>query len=173
MRTAILPAAILPAAILPAVVLATVLAAASPGTASAQAGPAADPSARRAQAIDQVLAQYDTDRDGRIARAEFLAQPDKRWRRLDGDGDGRVTEAEYLARYRTRSVGPVQIPGAPGGRQEERALVRFRALDRNGDRILDRGEIEAARLADFRRMDADGDGFATRAELQRGLPAPR
>ena len=36
----------------------------------------------------------DTNLDGRITRAEFLAAADRRFKRLDRNGDGKVTMAE-------------------------------------------------------------------------------
>ena len=82
-------------------------------------------------------------------RSEYLQM-------FDGDGDGRVSEAEYLARM---SRG-------------------FQAMDRNGDGILETGELPGGRgrsialqeyqdnLRDqFHKLDRNRDGYLDAREL--------
>ncbi|MBB5014130.1 Ca2+-binding EF-hand superfamily protein [Rehaibacterium terrae] len=92
--------------------------------------------------------------------AQFAATPDDYLARMDVDGDGRISLAEYQA-WMTRG---------------------FRAMDRNGDGILQDDELPPgvilrpsqprtldaflANLARaFERLDRDGDGFLDAAEL--------
>ncbi len=95
-----------------------------------------------------------------VASAPFAATPADYLARMDADGDGRVSLAEYQA-WMTRG---------------------FRAMDRNGDGILQDGELPPgmilrpsqprtldaflANLARaFARLDRDGDGHLDAAEL--------
>jgi Ca2+-binding EF-hand superfamily protein len=92
--------------------------------------------------------------------AQAPASPSEYLRQLDSDGDGRVSAAEYR-HWMTRG---------------------FRAMDRNGDGVLEAHELPAgvtlragqARLlagyeasldAAFKRQDRNGDGFLDAAEL--------
>lgn len=44
-----------------------------------------------------MLKRADTDGDGKISRAEYLAQADKRFARIDANGDGQITKDELAA----------------------------------------------------------------------------
>lgn len=92
--------------------------------------------------------------------AQGPATPGDYLRQLDADGDGRISLAEYR-HWMTRG---------------------FRAMDRNGDGVLDAAELpagvtlragqsrllsgyEASLDAAFRRQDRNGDGYLDAAEL--------
>ncbi len=67
----------------------------------ALAGNAASPSSERAekfrQRMEQRIQQMDTDGDGAISKAEFLAHAEEKFDRMDANGDGKITPEERQA----------------------------------------------------------------------------
>ena len=114
-------------------------------TAAVGAGQRPDPA--------QILAEADTDHDGRVTRAEYQAARAARFARLDRNHDGYV-DADDLPRLARR-------------RFEGRVEQLDRALDADGDGRISRAEFVdgPARLFDL--ADAHRDGGVDRAELQR------
>lgn len=96
--------------------------------------------------------RYDTDRDGRVTRAE-LASDD--FPRLDRDRDGAVTADDFDWSERS-----------PWVRQDAQALKLFRAIDADGN-----GRASDAELADYFRRAAGAKGLA--ADELRDLVAGR
>ncbi len=83
------------------------------------------------QRHERKLLAADTDHDGRVSKAEFLAaakpgkgDPAKRFARLDGNGDGFLDKAEIDAML----------------------AKRFKRLDTNGDGVVSAQERAAARM---------------------------
>ena len=107
--------------------VAAVALAALAGAATAQqpAGPAME---RQAHAQ-----RVDTDGDGRISQAEFVARRVQRLTAADANGDGTVTREELQAR------------GA--AHRAQRAETRFARLDANSDGAVSREEFTAPRAA--------------------------
>lgn len=119
----------------------------------------------------------DSDGDGRISQAEFVAARTAAFARMDANGDGRVTAEEVQA--------------ARAAARTEFMARRFAALDSDGDGMISRAEFEAGHTgrggfgrgghgrgemagdgftreqaesraaAMFARMDANGDGYVT------------
>ena len=59
-------------------------------------------------------ASFDTNKDGKISRDEWLARPDPMFERADANKDGRVTREEAAAAARQgREGGPGRGPGRP------------------------------------------------------------
>jgi Ca2+-binding EF-hand superfamily protein len=54
-----------------------------------------------------------------------------------------------------------------------RAAIMFWLLDRNGDGVIDRAEIEALRAAAFDALDQNHDGILTKDEVSAALAAAR
>jgi Ca2+-binding EF-hand superfamily protein len=168
---------------------ATLAAVAGAATAQQPARPALERQAHAQRA--------DTDGDGRISRAEFVARRVERLTAADADGDGTVTREE------------LQVRG--DAHRAQRAETRFARLDANGDGAVSREEFTAPRAARadgaprpmraqggpdrqgprmarrgagrgpiviaevqtkteqaFTRLDADNDGFVTAAEARAG-----
>ncbi|KAF1690303.1 EF-hand domain-containing protein [Pseudoxanthomonas koreensis] len=83
------------------------------------------------------LARMDTDGDGRVSQAEYVAWMGYAFERMDRDGDGVLSPAEQ-----------------PGGKgkplaletHRQRLAERFRRQDANGDGYLDARELAAPPL---------------------------
>lgn len=69
------------------------------------------------------FARYDADRNGRVSRAEYLANRTKAFARLDADRDGRLTFDEW----------------------SQRTTEKFARADNDRDGALDAGEFAATR----------------------------
>lgn len=89
------------------------------------------------------MPRADTDNDGAISRAEFMAQSEKRFARLDANGDGEISGDE--------------LPGRSG-------LVA--SADTNKDGKISKAEYMAQAAARFAKMDANGDGKITPDEMK-------
>jgi len=131
----------------------------------------------------------DTDGDGRLSQAEFVARRIERLRAADADSDGVVSADERRAALQARLT--------------QHAATRFERLDADKDGVVSRAEFEAAQgrrgprmrahhgrrdggragraaspvtIADaearmvraFARLDADGDGYITSEERRAG-----
>lgn len=80
---------------------------------------------------------------------QFQARHEKKLLAADTDGDGKVSRAEFLAAAKAGKSDPAK---------------RFAKLDRNGDGMLDRSEIDAMLARRFKRIDSNGDGVVTPQE---------
>jgi len=94
--------------------------------------------------------QLDTDRDGKVSKAEFEAG----FAKLDKDGDGFITKEELgSARQGRRGAG--KKGQGPQEKKNNPADLVFSKLDTDGDGKVSKAEFEAA----FAKLDRDGDGF--------------
>ena len=97
----------------------------------------AGPAAAQVERTSDYLARMDSDGDGRVSRAEYVAWMGYAFERMDADGDGVLSPAEQ-----------------PGGRGKPIALEthrrrlaeRFARQDANGDGYLDARELAAPPL---------------------------
>jgi Ca2+-binding EF-hand superfamily protein len=104
--------------------------------------------------------EADTDKDGRISRAEAEAASPRttEWfARLDKDNDGQLT--------------PEEMQSARADWREHREKMRedFAAADKDGDHALDLAEAQVAfpKIAEnFKALDTNNDGKVTPAELR-------
>ena len=94
-----------------------------------------------------MMARADTNGDGMISRAEFIAQADQRFARLDANGDGQLAGDELNG----RSGGPSK---------------RLLAADANHDGVITRAEFEAQAADRFARLDTNGDGQISPDEMK-------
>lgn len=79
---------------------------------------------------------------------DFIKRRENRLLAKDTDGDGKVSKAEFLSAAKAGKGDPAK---------------RFAKIDRNGDGMLDKSEIDAMLVRRFKRLDANSDG-AIRAE---------
>jgi Ca2+-binding EF-hand superfamily protein len=100
------------------------------------------------------FADIDFNRDGRIARSEWLYEDDI-FSQADRNRDGVLTRPEFLA-GRDRAVG-TSGSGFAG-------VDRFEALDRNQNGRVERNEWDGTRAA-FDRLDTNGNNILSRAEV--------
>jgi Ca2+-binding EF-hand superfamily protein len=104
----------------------------SAGMVVAQQAQPQDP-AQSTSRQDRLMARVDTNGDGRISQAEFVAGRVSRLTATDTNRDGTVTREEMMA---AREV-----------RQDQRADQHFARLDGNNDGAVTRAEYDAAREA--------------------------
>lgn len=117
------------------------------GAAHAEARPAAvDPC--------RLFASADTNRDGAVSRAEFLAARAANFETVDRGRKGFLTRDDLMA-------------AAPNLKARAGVMLMFGAFDQDGDGKVTRGEFRAAPAPGFDRADRDHDGVVTRAELAR------
>lgn len=98
------------------------------------AGMAASVAVAQVERTGDYLAKMDTDGDGRVSQAEYLAWMGYAFEKLDRDGDGVLSAAE--------------LPGGKGKpvsleTHRQRLAERFRRQDANGDGYLDAKELSA------------------------------
>jgi Ca2+-binding EF-hand superfamily protein len=86
----------------------------------------------------------DTDNDGAISRAEYMAQSDQRFARLDANGDGQLSGDELAGR---------------GGR-------RMADADTNKDGKISKAEFAAQAADRFAKLDVNKDGKISRDEMK-------
>jgi Ca2+-binding EF-hand superfamily protein len=84
-----------------------------------------------------------------VTLQQFQARHEKKLLAADTDGDGRVSRAEFIAAAKAGKRDPAK---------------RFAKLDRNGDGMLDRSEIDAMLTRRFKRIDSNGDGMVSPQE---------
>ncbi len=93
----------------------------------------------------------DTNGDGKVSRAEFVAARDGHFDAFDRNRDG-VVNAQDFPRAANRP------------RIEARVNAYIQASDLNHDGALSRAELRAAGTPGFDRVDTDHDGMVTLAE---------
>jgi Ca2+-binding EF-hand superfamily protein len=110
--------------------------------------------------LNLAFSALDTDKDGKISKAEFEANQPQRLKAADANKDGTVTEKEF-ENFVVKQA-------------KERAGQMFARLDTNKDGKID--DADAKQIADtrFDRVDANHDGSITRDEFRpRGMMGQR
>ena len=116
-----------------------------------------------------MLAMYDRDGDGKVARGEYDAARGEAFARTDGDADGRLDKDEYLAEYEDRL--DRQIASRRDGSLQQ-ARVRFGALDQGKDGRVSWDEYAASGKRMFEGADRDGNGVVDAADTAAAASAP-
>lgn len=101
-----------------------------------------------------LLALYDLDNDGEIAREEFDRARTEAFARTDTDGDSRLTHAEYAAEFELR-LDRRQLLAVDAAMEQSRR--RFEALDTDKDERMSWAEYAASGERLFARTDYNGD----------------
>ncbi|URW76522.1 hypothetical protein M9980_04710 [Sphingomonas donggukensis] len=119
----------------------------------------------------------DTNADGQISRAEFIAQAQAKFAAMDTDKNGAISREERRAAHADRGGrhgkrggmgGPFEpVAGqdapAPAGRPGVGKMLE--RLDTNADGRITRAEYAAQAGTRFARMDANGDGTVDKTEM--------
>jgi Ca2+-binding EF-hand superfamily protein len=99
-----------------------------------------------------LFAGADTDHDGRISRAEFVAARNAHFAQLDRNGDGVVSAADFP-----------RAAHIPAVKAKIDAMVA--AADFNHDGAVTRAEMTNAPTTMFDTADTDHNGYVDQAEL--------
>jgi Ca2+-binding EF-hand superfamily protein len=108
---------------------------------------------RGAQFAQKRLDKLDTNHDGVVTQAEYLAAAAAMYSQFDAQGNGKVTASEIAASPRAQ---------ARVAHATERVVKR---LDTNADGVVSQAEYLAAAQKRFSRMDKNGNGFIESDEL--------
>ncbi|QQS13549.1 MAG: EF-hand domain-containing protein [Rhodospirillales bacterium] len=113
------------------------------------------------------FADMDADKDGSIARAEYITHRMKLFDQLDADKDGVLTLDEFL-----KLAEPPHSqdgPNVPSLDQRRKALQgQYQQIDLDRDAKLTRPEVQAFVALAFNQIDCDGDGALSAVEVVQG-----
>lgn len=132
-------------------------------SASADAEAQAPRRSARGHSKDAFFEKYDTDDDGQVTEAEFLAERETGYRRRDADSDGAVYSEEYVSEYETRLIAQLEDQHK---RQVDQAEFRFTVLDKDEDGVLSLDEFNASGTRMFETLDTNGDGTIDAADTE-------
>jgi Ca2+-binding EF-hand superfamily protein len=110
----------------------------------------ADADRKHGDFSQRILKRVDTDKDGKISKAEFDAEGSKLFAKLDQNSDGKISESEMPQRHWARFGGKM-----------------FDRMDADQDGKVTKAEFEAAGEKLFQRMDKNGDGVIEKDEMQK------
>ena len=127
----------------------------------------------------QLLAQADTNKDGKLTQAELVAQAGVWFDGSGADSKDKLTLAEFAARTGTMFPPPpglgqsVPPEATRGGFMPVLPLgsLLFRATDTNADGVLTRVELESTFAGWFARWDNDRIGLLSETQIRDGLNA--
>jgi Ca2+-binding EF-hand superfamily protein len=108
------------------------------------------PEGKHGDFSQRILERVDTDKDGKISKAEFDAEGSKLFAKLDENGDGKIAQSEMPQRHWARFGGQM-----------------FDRLDADHDGKVTKAEFQAAGEKMFQRMDKNGDGIIEKSEMQK------
>ncbi|MET0366126.1 MAG: hypothetical protein ABW169_15895 [Sphingobium sp.] len=114
---------------------------------------------------------YDTNKDGKVTKAEFDAVRVDRFKATDANHDGWVSQDEYVGEYQARlekqlaeSDDTAERKAEDRQRQMRQAHVRFGVLDKDKDARMTQAEYDASGARAFVEQDDDKDGTVTQAD---------
>jgi Ca2+-binding EF-hand superfamily protein len=108
----------------------------------------ADAQRKHGDFTQRILHRVDTDKDGKISKAEFDAEGTKLFAKLDGNSDGKIEGTEMPQRHWARFRGHM-----------------FDQIDADHDGQVTKAEFQAAGEKMFQRMDKNGDGIIEKSEM--------
>lgn len=104
--------------------------------------------------------ELDTNSDGEITQEDLNARRDARFTEADANGDGQLSQEELQAQSKRDSE----------RRHQNRAARMIERLDENGDKMITKDEIMAAkekRKLPFDKLDKDGSGGISKEEFEK------
>jgi Ca2+-binding EF-hand superfamily protein len=121
--------------------------------------------------IDQMLAQYDANRDGQLTPNEVQPPLSRMFPQWDANGDGVVTREELTA---AAANGGNQFGGPMGGgfnpqQNGMQMMQQMRQFDRNGDGYLTPNEVPPQMAGMLQGADRNGDGAIDAQEMAAAL----
>jgi len=119
---------------------------ARPQTQPRPMGPPAKPQASPFDGVD-------TNKDGKISKAEFVAARSARFDKIDRNHDGKISRADFPQ-------------GANYEAQLRRVDAQIAAADANKDGSVSREELAHAQTPFFDKVDTNHDGFVSKAEAE-------
>jgi Ca2+-binding EF-hand superfamily protein len=126
---------------------------------------------KREQRILNMINRLDTDKDGKVSKAEMEASMNTTFTAVDTDKDGFLSRQEVEAARDALRAYRQKVKAEPNAdvAQPEllpRGLVkRFDRLDANKDGKLSKEELTSVADRTFDRRDANKDGFITAEEF--------
>ncbi len=99
--------------------------------------------------------RYDTNADGKVEMAEFVAERNEGYARRDFNGDGMVHQEEYVSEYEVRLEQQLEERRE---RSIEAANFRFTVMDTDDDEAMSLDEFHASSKMMFKRLDSNEDG---------------
>ena len=106
---------------------------------------------------------YDTDGDGVVSMAEFMAERKAGYDLRDANSDGTLHEEEYVAEYEARLKKELKERYEGGIKQ---AHIRFNILDKDDDKAMTLDEFNASGKNIFATLDTNGDGIIDDADTE-------
>lgn len=100
--------------------------------------------------------RYDTNGDGEVEMAEFVAERNEGYARRDFNGDGMVHQEEYVSEYEVRLEQQLEERRE---RSIEAANFRFTVMDTDDDEAMSLDEFHASSKMMFTRLDTNEDGI--------------
>lgn len=109
----------------------------------------------------RLIRAFDTDRDGKVTKDEFMATVRSRFAQMDLNNDGRITDEDLPPAMRGRNI----LAGDSDGRGPGRRILRLlRDADANKDGVVTLDEALAAADQRFAGLDRNKDGVIDKAD---------
>lgn len=127
---------------------------------------------------DTRFAKMDANGDGMLNAADRTAKMAKRFAAIDTDKNGAISEAEFIAMHEARAERRGErrgramergMMGARGGHKGGHgggAMAMMKRADTNNDQAVSQAEFRAAVEARFAKADANNDGTISAEERQ-------
>ncbi|MET1755518.1 hypothetical protein ABVV53_08605 [Novosphingobium sp. RD2P27] len=112
-------------------------------------------SSARGHSKDAFMSAYDTNGDGKVSSAEFIAIRGPQHGSFDLNGDGKVDEEEYVTEYKTRLERDL---AERREMQLKQAHVRYGVLDTDKNKNMTLAEFNDSGKRMFSRLDSNKDG---------------
>ena len=139
---------------------------------------------------DARFAKMDANGDGMLNATDRTAMMSKRFAAIDTDKNGEISEAEFIAMHEARAdrrgerrakamqrgtmdrpsmmgePGMMGAHGGPRGGRDGGAMAMMKRADTNGDNTVSQAEFRAAVEARFAKADTNNDGTISAEERQ-------